>query len=94
MSSQELLRVTKLSAVTDQQLEPSTNAGHPMPSNGLEFYYVLDKRGHRNSSELISERGHKLYGVPLHTSGRYLCFINTSFEMVQMKQILTNTLQN
>lgn len=65
MSSQGLLQVTKLSAVTDQQREQSTNTGQPMPSNGLEFHYELHKQGHGNSLEWISEAQGKSQGALL-----------------------------
>lgn len=64
-----------------------------MPSNGLEFYYELDKQGHGNSWEWISEMEGQIIGCPtLYQRMIHLCLINTSFETVEMKQNLTNAL--
>lgn len=47
-----------------------------MPSNGLEFYYVLGKQEDRNSLELMSE-GRQIVGCP--TLGGYLYFYQYFF---------------
>lgn len=49
-----------------------------MPSNGLEFYYVLGKQGHRNSLELMSER-RQIIGCPTLYFGMIFIFYQYFF---------------